>query len=39
MPTITDPKERLARKDNQLKRLAKKGWKPPKAKGKSNASH
>ena len=39
MRAVTDAKERLARKDEQLQRLKKKGWKPPKAKGKSNASH
>lgn len=39
MPTVTDPKQRLARKQEQLDRLKKKGWNPPKTKGKTNASH
>lgn len=37
MTVIIDPALREKRKADQLKRLKKKGWKPPK--GKANASH
>ena len=38
MLTVTDLTERLARKNAQLARLKKKGWTPPKAPEKKNAS-